>query len=127
MIYPGDRPFKITYIYFGKSDIFSQKMRKNRYGSKEKLRKLSFVKNQMMKEGLENINDVEPTICQIFEDVLGIGSEYTIRLIKFRDKIFKSCYNGGIIILKFQHTDVSCRNCNPYKWYILLKLLCLFL
>ena len=44
---------------------------------KEKLRKLSFVKNQMMKEGPENINDVEPTICQIFEDVLGIGSEYT--------------------------------------------------
>ena len=38
---------------------------------KEKLRKLSFVKNQMMKEGPENINDVEPTICQIFEDVLG--------------------------------------------------------
>ena len=41
---------------------------------KEKLCKLSFVKNQMMKEGPENINDVEPTICQIFEDVLGIGS-----------------------------------------------------
>lgn len=43
---------------------------------KEKLRKLSFVKNQMMKEDPENINDVEPTICQIFEDVLGIASEY---------------------------------------------------
>ena len=82
---------------------------------KEKLRKLSFVKNQMMKEGLENINDVEPTICQIFEDVFGIGSEYTKSLIKYRDKIFKSCYNGGIIILKFQYNDVSFRNCNPYK------------
>ena len=34
------------------------------------------MKNQMMKECLENINDVESTICQIFKDVLGIGSEY---------------------------------------------------
>ena len=56
---------------------------------KEKLRKLSFVKNQMMKEGPENINDVEPTICQIFEDVLGIGSEYT----KKANKI-----HGGFIV-----------------------------
>lgn len=56
---------------------------------KEKLRKLSFVKNQMMKEGPENINDVEPTICQIFEDVLGIGSEYT----KNANKI-----HGGFIV-----------------------------
>ena len=56
---------------------------------KEKLRKLSFVKNQMMKEGPENINYVEPTICQIFEDVLGIGSEYT----KKANKI-----HGGFIV-----------------------------
>ena len=69
----------------------------------------------MMKEGLENINDVESTICQIFEDVLRIRNEYTKRLIKYRDKIFKSCYNGGIIILKFQYKDVSFRNGNTYK------------
>ena len=56
---------------------------------KEKLCKLSFVKNQMMKEGPENINDVEPTICQIFEDVLGIGSEYTKKANKM---------HGGFIV-----------------------------
>lgn len=56
---------------------------------KEKLRKLSFVKNQMMKEGMGNINDVEPTICQIFEDIFGIGSEYT----KKANKI-----HGGFIV-----------------------------
>ena len=73
---------------------------------KEKLRKLSFVKNQMMKEGPENINDVEPTICQIFEDVFGIGSEYTKSLIKYRDKIFKSCYNGGKIVIEKQRVQI---------------------
>ena len=47
----------------------------------------------MMKEGLENINDVESTICQIFEDVLRIGNEYTKRLIKYRD-VQLMRYNG---------------------------------
>jgi hypothetical protein len=56
---------------------------------KDKLHKLSFVKNQMMKDGYQNIEDVEPTICQIFEDILGIRSEYT----KKANKI-----HGGFIV-----------------------------
>ncbi len=56
---------------------------------KEKLRRLSFLKNQMMKEGPDNINDVEPTVCQIFNDVLGIGSEYTNKANKI---------HGGFIV-----------------------------
>ena len=56
---------------------------------KEKLRKLSFVKNQMMKEGPENINDVELPSVKYLKDVLGIGSEYT----KKANKI-----HGGFIV-----------------------------
>lgn len=56
---------------------------------KDKLHKLSFVKNQMIKGGPQNIEDIEPTICQIFEDIFGIGSEYT----KKANKI-----HGGFIV-----------------------------
>ena len=84
---------------------------------KEKLRKLSFVKNQMMKEGPENINDVEPTICQIFEDVLGIGSEYT----KKANKI-----HGGFIVpspAKVMYGQVSKSQYYKEKFEMYMKLI----
>lgn len=43
----------------------------------DKLRRLSFLKNQVIKAGSENIANVESTICQVFKDVFDIGSEYT--------------------------------------------------
>ncbi len=52
-----------------------------------KLHKLSFVKNQMMKDGPQNIEDVEPTICQIFEDIFGIGNEYTKKANKYMEDL----------------------------------------
>jgi len=79
----------MKYIFWRKRYFFVKEGGRINMDVKEKLRKLSFVKNQMMKEGPENINDVEPTICQIFEDVLGIGSEYT----KKANKI-----HGGFIV-----------------------------
>lgn len=84
---------------------------------KEKLRKLSFVKNQMMKEGPENINDVEPTICKIFEDVLGIGSEYT----KKANKI-----HGGFIVpssAKVMYGQVSKSQYYKEKFEMYMKLI----
>ena len=84
---------------------------------KEKLRKLSFVKNQMMKEGPENINDVEPTICQIFEDVLGIGNEYT----KKANKI-----HGGFIVpssAKVMYGQVSKSQYYKEKFEMYMKLI----
>ena len=84
---------------------------------KEKLRKLSFVKNQMMKEGPENINDVEPTICQIYEDVLGIGSEYT----KKANKI-----HGGFIVpssAKVMYGQVSKSQYYKEKFEMYMKLI----
>ena len=84
---------------------------------KEKLRKLSFVKNQMMKAGPENINDVEPTICQIFEDVLGIGSEYT----KKANKI-----HGGFIVpssAKVMYGQVSKSQYYKEKFEMYMKLI----
>lgn len=84
---------------------------------KEKLRKLSFVKNQMMKEGPENINDVEPTICQIFEDVLGIGSEYT----KKANKI-----HGGFIVpssVKVMYGQASQSQYYKEKFEMYMKLI----
>lgn len=52
---------------------------------KEKMHKLSFLKNLLMKDGPENINDVEPTICQVFRDIFGIGSEYTKKAGKIQN------------------------------------------
>ena len=63
MIYQGDRYFGTSDIHFDKRDTFRKWGGRIDMDVKEKLRKLSFVKNQMMKEGPENINDVEPTIC----------------------------------------------------------------
>ncbi len=57
--------------------------------TKNKLNRLSFLKNQMMNSGANEIEDIEPTICQIFRDIFGIGSEYT----KKADKI----QNGFIV------------------------------
>ena len=71
----------------------------------------------MMKEGPENINDVEPTICQIFEDVLGIGSEYT----KKANKI-----HGGFIVpssAKVMYGQVSKSQYYKEKFEMYMKLI----
>lgn len=84
---------------------------------KEKLNKLSFLKNQLMKDGPENINDVEPTICQIFRDIFGIGSEYT----KKADKI----QNGFIVTssVKVIYGQASRSQYNVEKFEMYMKLI----
>ncbi len=57
--------------------------------TKNKLQKISFIKNQIMNEGPENIKDVEPTINQVLKDIFGIGNEF----VKKADKIM-----GGFIV-----------------------------
>lgn len=52
--------------------------------TKNKLNRLSFLKNQMMNSGVYEIEDIEPTICQIFRDIFGIGSEYTKKQTKYK-------------------------------------------
>lgn len=52
--------------------------------TKNKLNRLSFLKNKMMNSGANETEDIEPTICQIFRDIFGIGSDYT----KKADKMF---------------------------------------
>ena len=49
----------------------------------EKLRRLSFLKNEMTNADFDNMMSIEPTICQVFKDIFGIGNEYT----KSADKI----------------------------------------
>ncbi len=53
--------------------------------TKNKLNRLSFLKNQMMNSGVYEIEDIEPTICQIFRDIFGIGSEYTKKANKIQN------------------------------------------
>ena len=53
--------------------------------TKNKLNRLSFLKNQMMNSGANEIEDIEPTICQIFRDIFGVGSEYTKRADKIQN------------------------------------------
>lgn len=43
----------------------------------QNLKKLTFLKNQMINENPNNLEYVEPTICQIFKDIFGIANEYT--------------------------------------------------
>lgn len=38
----------------------------------------------MMNSGANEIEDIEPTICQIFRDIFGIGSEYTKKAEKYK-------------------------------------------
>lgn len=83
----------------------------------EKLRRLSFVKNQMMEEGPEHIEDVEPTICQIFKDVLGIESEYTKKANKIR--------NGYILpsATKIIYGETTNSQYNKEKFEMYIKLI----
>lgn len=39
----------------------------------------------MMNSGVYEIEDIEPTICQIFRDIFGIGSEYTKKANKIQN------------------------------------------
>lgn len=50
----------------------------------EKLRRLSFLKSEIEKAGADSIDDVESTICQVFKDIFGIGSEYTKKANKIQ-------------------------------------------
>ncbi|GLB27541.1 hypothetical protein LXJ15735_37820 [Lacrimispora xylanolytica] len=84
---------------------------------KDKLHKLSFEKNQMMKDGPQNIEDVEPTICQILEDIFGIGSEYT----KKANKI-----HGGFIVpssAKLMYGQASKEQYYKEKFEMYMKLI----
>ena len=44
--------------------------------TKEKLGKLSFLKNQMIKENPNELTNIEPMIVQVFKDIFGIGNEF---------------------------------------------------
>lgn len=44
--------------------------------TKEKLGKLSFLKNQMIKENPNELTNIEPIIVQVFKDIFGIGNEF---------------------------------------------------
>lgn len=83
----------------------------------EKLRRLSFLKNQMMKAGYDNVADIEPTISQVLKDILGIGSEYT----KKADKI----YNGFIVpsSTKLMYGQATQKQYNTEKFEMYMNLL----
>lgn len=83
----------------------------------EKLRRLSFLKNQMMNAGYDNVADIEPTISQVLKDILGIGSEYT----KKADKI----YNGFIVpsSTKLMYGQATQKQYNTEKFEMYMKLL----
>lgn len=83
----------------------------------EKLRRLSFLKNEMIKEGSENISSVEPTICQVFKDIFGIGNEYTRKV----DKI-----HSGFIVpsaAKFIHGQATNEQYNAEKFKMYMNLI----
>lgn len=44
--------------------------------TKEKLGKLSFLKNQMIKENPNELTNIEPMIVQVFKDIFGIGMSF---------------------------------------------------
>lgn len=44
--------------------------------TKKKLDKLSFLKNHLLNEGPDNIEDVEPMIVQILKDIFGVTNQF---------------------------------------------------
>jgi hypothetical protein len=85
---------------------------------KDKLHRLSFLKNEMMKAGPVNIDDMEPTICQVFKDIFGIGSEYTKKASKI---------HGGFIVpsaakLMYDKSTKEQYNEEKFKMYMNLIL-----
>ncbi len=81
---------------------------------KEKLHRLSFLRNEMMKAGPANIDDMEPTICQVFKDIFGIGSEYTKKAGKI---------HGGFIVpsavkLMYGQSTKEQYNAEKFKMYM---------
>ncbi len=85
--------------------------------SRSKLNRLSFLKNQIMNSGVNEIEDIEPTICQIFRDIFGIGSEYT----KKADKI----QNGFIVpsSVKLMYGQATKEQYREEKFKMYMKLI----
>jgi len=85
--------------------------------TQNKLNRLSFLKNQMMNSGVNEIEDIEPTICQIFRDIFGIGSEYT----KKADKI----QNGFIVpsSVKMMYGQATKEQYREEKFKMYMKLI----
>lgn len=83
----------------------------------EKLRRLSFLKNEMMNVGTDNIADVEPTMCQVLKDVFGIGNEYTQKANKM---------HGGFIVpssVKLMYGQASRGQYNTEKFKMYMDLI----
>lgn len=80
----------------------------------EKLRRISFLKNQMMKAGDDNVADIEPTIVQVLEDILGIGNEYT----KKADKIYHGFIVPSSVKLMYGQATQKQYNTEKFKMYM---------
>lgn len=83
----------------------------------KKIGKLSFLKNQLLSEGPDNIKDVEPMIIQILKDIFGLGNEF----YKKADKIM-----AGFIVsssAKLMYEQVSKEEYNKEKFEMYMKLI----
>jgi len=81
---------------------------------KDKLRRLSFLKNEMMKAEPGNIEDMEPTICQVLKDIFGIGSEYTRKA----DKISSGYIVPSAVKLMYGQSTKEQYNAEKFKMYM---------